>query len=155
MVAVLIFGFFGCVAGIVKGVASKIGNKSVKAPYFSAAAFGVGLLFFVIADNMIISQLNKYAIDPKFEIQIKPSVSVDGRAFYRSILNGLSQYKWFSGSNPTESKWVISISRGDVCIPIEVARDSKESNLYWVAYKAKDVTLPLGFSTLNGKYNEI
>ena len=148
MIAGSLFGFFGCVVGMIKIVASKIHNKSTKVPYLSLGALGVGICFFIASRVIMVNALNSYTLDSNIKTQVNPPIELKSDEFFKSIIGGLSQFKMQSGSHPTELKWAISICNSTSCIPIEVARDSRSENLYWVSYQTKDVTLPLGYSRL-------
>lgn len=155
MIALSLFGFFGCAVGLIKVVASKLRNESAKVPYLSLVALGIGVSFIIASRVIVVSELDHYALDSNVEIQVNPPLKIKNDEFLKSIVSGLGQFKKQSGSHPTEVKWVISVCNATSCIPIEVARDSRSENLYWVSYKTNGVTLPLGYSRLTVGLNEI
>ena len=103
---------------------------------------------------MMISAITQYAIDSDIQIEVRPPPTVDSSVFFKSIVSNLSRFKQ-SGSQPTDKIWMIYIFKDGSCIPIELARDSRDMNLYWVTYKPKGLGIPLGYSTLTGKLNGI
>lgn len=155
MVALSLIGFFGFVLGFIKIIAARLHNESYKVPYLSMGAFVVSMCFFIAAQRIVVSTLNRYTLNANVEINISPPIAVKNSDFFKSILSGLFQFKKKSGSYPTEAKWIVSICDSAQCIPIEVARDSRTKDLYWISYKTNGITLPLGYSTYPGELNEL
>ena len=147
MFIVVLVGFVLCGVALFRAMR---GRKKI--PYISLSFLLVPILIIVASKPYIKYVFSSAVTDYKVEIKVNTKINSDPRVLLQRIMSNLYRHKGRSGSSPTEDMHIISICKNNICGNLEVAKDSRNSKMYWVQYKPFSGShLLLGFVLLEAK----
>lgn len=97
----------------------------------SLASVSAGIIVYKLAMISIIGEIDKAITSPEVVVFVNGSKIEDNEAMVAGFQTRSGIKK--SGSHPTEV-WELRIQSGDLLLDLELKRDSRDRDLYWVYY---------------------
>ncbi|QFU75101.1 hypothetical protein EY643_05250 [Halioglobus maricola] len=121
-------------------------GKKQQAIFAGLVVLMVGISFAVVR-QLTITELIQVAAQPETLVSVVPESAGSERAMLTSGLENIFQFRGQSRSNPTNQKHEFAIcdSKAVECHTVTFARDSEDSDVYWVKFSLKNGNMSLGF----------